>query len=89
MLCFIAGGGGMVVWHAPVNTVYAMSSDEVAPGVWHVYGEKDLRDDLKLVDQRTCPQCRDYVKSLINTCIREGRTLEVKQDLWNWYYSIV
>lgn len=55
----------MVVWHAPVNTVYAMPSDEVAPGVWHVYGERDLRDELKLVDKRSCTQGQNYKECLI------------------------
>ena len=40
MLCFTAGGGGMVVWHAPVNTVYAMPNDNISPDISYIYGEK-------------------------------------------------
>lgn len=89
--------GGIGVTQSQISTVHAMPSEEVAAGVWHVYGEKDLRDDLKLVDKRVCPQGREYVKSLINNCICNGKTLEAKEEKiyaypgWEylWYYKII
>ncbi len=73
------------------TTAYAMPSVQVGPRTWHVTGEKDLRDDLRLVNSRCCPDGRQYVKDLINRCIREHRTLVVTQGEIGsnvFYYSI-
>lgn len=90
---------GIGFTQSQINTAYAMPSEWAGThghGVnkWLVWGEKDLRDDLKLVDERNCPQGRENVKALINTCIRENKKLLVEFSI-DWtlqqvcYYSIV
>ena len=82
--------GSIGFTQSQLSTAYAMPSIQVAPNRWCVSGEKDLKDDLKLVDSRNCPQGKDHVRSLINTCIRENKILMVHLDILSggWIYSI-
>lgn len=86
--------GSIGFTQSQISAAYTLPSDQVGLTQWCVYREKNLRDDLKLVDERKCPQGKGTVKNMINTCIRENKKLIVNLsfDLFNsgecWYHSI-
>ena len=86
--------GSIGFTQSQTSTSYVPPLDQVGLSQWCVYREKCLRDNLKLVDERKCPQEKETIKNMINTCIRENKKLIVNLsfDLFNgcqcWYYSI-
>lgn len=80
--------GSVGVMESQTNTAYAMPSVMVVPfAAWDVWGN-DLHHEIPLARTRNCPQGINYVISLINRCIREGRKLRVTRSLNMWYYEI-
>lgn len=59
------------------NTVHATPGKQISASVWHVWGADSLEREKSFLSKRTLPQGRDKVIDIINTCIREGRTLQV------------
>ena len=94
LMCALAFGS-IGFTQSQISTAYALPSDQVGLTKWCVYGEKDLRDDLRLVDVRNCPQGKETVRNMINICIRENKKLVVDLlfDILKggecWYYSIM
>lgn len=83
MICGSAG-----IMESQMNTTYAMPSEQVGIASWVVWGN-DLHHEIPLARTRNCPQGINFVVSIINQCIREGRHLNVFNVFGKWFYRIL